>query len=73
LLIAYPSICLQGYLICVPVNAEAVPRTVGEMPQQLQSLLLTLPQRNALEQPSNSEADAVEDRGMDRIARSSAS
>ena len=72
LLLDYPSICVQGYLICAPVSAEAMPRTVGDMPQQLQSLLLTLPQRKALEHAPNPEADAEEHRGLDRIARSSA-
>jgi EAL domain-containing protein (putative c-di-GMP-specific phosphodiesterase class I) len=73
LLLAYPSICLQGYLICAPVSGEVVPRTVGDMPQQLQSLLLTLPQTKSHERPPHSEADAEEHRGSDRIARSSVS
>ena len=73
LLLAYPSICLQGYLICAPVSAEVVARTVGDMPQQLQSLLLTLPQLKPHERPPNSETDAEEHRGPDRIARSSVS
>ena len=73
LLLDYPSICVQGYLICAPVNAEAIPRTVGEMPQQLHSLLLTLPQHQVLEHAPKPEADAEEHRGRDRIARSSAS
>jgi diguanylate cyclase (GGDEF)-like protein len=71
LLLAYPSICLQGYLICAPVSAEVVPRTVGDMPQQLQSLLLTLPQLKALERPPNPEAEAGLHRAPGRIARSS--
>ena len=73
LLLDYPSICVQGYLICAPVSAEAIPRTVGDMPQQLQSLLLTLPQGKAPEHAATAEADAEEHRGPDRIARSSAS
>jgi len=73
LLLAYPSICLQGYLICAPVAAEAVARTVSEMPQQLQSLLLTVPQLKALEHAPNPEPDAVEHRGRNRSARSSSS
>jgi len=43
LLLAYPSICLQGYLICEPMAADAVPRVIAQMPQQLQSLLLATP------------------------------
>jgi diguanylate cyclase (GGDEF)-like protein len=73
LLLDYPSICVQGYLICAPVSAEAIPRTVGEMPQQLHSLLLTLPQHQPLEHAPKPEADSEEHRGRDRIARSSAS
>ena len=73
LLLDYPSICVQGYLICAPVSAEAIPRTVGEMPQQLHSLLLTLPQLQPREHAPKPEADAEEHRGRDRIARSSAS
>jgi hypothetical protein len=41
------------------------------MPQQLQSLLLTLPQLKALERPANPEADAELHRAPGRIARSS--
>jgi diguanylate cyclase (GGDEF)-like protein len=43
LLLANPSICLQGYLICEPTRGDSVPRVVAEMPQHLQSLLLTIP------------------------------
>ena len=60
LLLAYPSVCLQGYLICAPVGVDAVPRVVAEMPQQLQSLLLTMPQLKALEYLPSSEPDAGE-------------
>lgn len=73
LLLAYPSICLQGYLICAPVGADEVPRTVGEMPQQLQSLLLTMPQLKAVGHLSNLEADVQEDSDMPRALRSPAS
>jgi len=47
LLLSYPSICLQGYLICEPMAADSVPRVVADMPQLLQSLLLTAPQAKA--------------------------
>jgi hypothetical protein len=50
-----------------------VPRTVGEMPQQLQSLLLTMPQLKALGHLSSLETDVQEERDMPRSARSSAS
>ena len=73
LLLSYPSVCLQGYLICAPVAADAVPRTVNDMPQQLQSLLLTMPQLKGHEHRPNAEADAEEHRDMPRIARSSKS
>jgi diguanylate cyclase (GGDEF)-like protein len=73
LLLAYPSICLQGYLICAPVAAEVVARTVSDMPQQLQSLLLTVPQPKALEHAPNPEVNAVEHRTRNRSARSSSS
>jgi diguanylate cyclase (GGDEF)-like protein len=49
LLLSYPAICLQGYLVCAPVSAAEVPRVVREMPQQLQGLLLTMPERKVLE------------------------
>jgi diguanylate cyclase (GGDEF)-like protein len=48
-LLAYPSICLQGYLICAPIAADSVPRLVAGMPQALQSLLITMPEVEALE------------------------
>jgi EAL domain-containing protein (putative c-di-GMP-specific phosphodiesterase class I) len=73
LLLAYPSVCLQGYLICAPVGGDEVPRTVGEMPQQLQSLLLTMPQLKTLGHLSSLETDVQEERDMPRSARSSAS
>jgi EAL domain-containing protein (putative c-di-GMP-specific phosphodiesterase class I) len=41
LLIDHPSICLQGFLISMPLAAEAVPKAVAEMPQHLQSLILS--------------------------------
>jgi diguanylate cyclase (GGDEF)-like protein len=71
LLVAYPAICLQGYLICAPESADQVPRIVGEMPQQLQSLLLTMPQLKALGHLPNLEADVQEVRDMPRAARRS--
>ena len=73
LLLAYPSVCLQGYLICAPVAADEVPGTVAEMPQQLQSLLLTMPQHKALGQLSSLETDVQEELDMSRSTRSSAS
>src|ERR1700719_165382 len=58
LLLCYPSICLQGYLIREPMAADSVPRVVGEMPQQLQSLLLTLAQLKVLAQLPDTERGA---------------
>jgi EAL domain-containing protein (putative c-di-GMP-specific phosphodiesterase class I) len=46
LLVDHPSICLQGYLITRPAAAADVPRIVAEMPQHLQSLLLSAPDTN---------------------------
>ena len=43
LLVDYPSICLQGYLISKPIDSESIPTVVAQMPQRLQSLLLALP------------------------------
>jgi EAL domain-containing protein (putative c-di-GMP-specific phosphodiesterase class I) len=43
LLVDYPSICLQGFLISRPLDAAAVPTVVAQMPQHLQSLLLAAP------------------------------
>jgi EAL domain-containing protein (putative c-di-GMP-specific phosphodiesterase class I) len=66
LLLGYPAVCLQGYLICAPVCADAVQRVVADMPQQLQSLLLTMPQLKALEhlpsrEPDTDERDTMHD------------
>jgi diguanylate cyclase (GGDEF)-like protein len=41
LLVDHPAVCLQGYLISKPVEADAVLPVVAGMPQHLQSLLLT--------------------------------
>jgi diguanylate cyclase (GGDEF)-like protein len=49
LLLGYPVICLQGYLICEPTAADSIPRVVAEMPQTLQALLLSVPAPKALE------------------------
>jgi EAL domain-containing protein (putative c-di-GMP-specific phosphodiesterase class I) len=43
LLLGYPAICLQGYLISEPMAADAIPQVVADMPQTLQALLLTMP------------------------------
>jgi diguanylate cyclase (GGDEF)-like protein len=68
LLLELPSVCLQGYLICPPVPAEEVPRRVTEMPQHLQSLLLTLPA--GIPGPPK---DPTGDQGPPRRARAAAS
>jgi diguanylate cyclase (GGDEF)-like protein len=68
LLLELPSVRLQGYLICAPIPAEAIPRTVKEMPQHLQSLLLTLPQ-SVPSQPQEPSGDPAAEHG----ARASAS
>jgi diguanylate cyclase (GGDEF)-like protein len=68
LLLAYPAICLQGYLICAPVGADEIARTVGEMPQQLQSLLLNMPQVKALAHVTDLEVDVQEMVEMRRAA-----
>jgi EAL domain-containing protein (putative c-di-GMP-specific phosphodiesterase class I) len=73
LLLDFPSVCLQGYLICAPASADAVPRVVAEMPQQLQSLLLTMPQLEVLEHLPNAESGAAESHEAIRAVRSSAS
>jgi EAL domain-containing protein (putative c-di-GMP-specific phosphodiesterase class I) len=73
LLLGYPKVCLQGYLICAPVSAAAVPAVVSDMPQQLQSLLLTMPQLKALEHRPDPEAEIDEPGEVLRVLRSSAS
>ena len=73
LLLGYPRVCLQGYLICAPVSAAAVPAVVSDMPQQLQSLLLTMPQLKALEHRPDPEAEIDEPGEVLRVLRSSAS
>jgi diguanylate cyclase (GGDEF)-like protein len=71
LLLAYPSICIQGYLICAPVAVEAVASAVNGMPQQLQSLLLSAPRAQAVEHESDLQTDAAEEyRSSKRGARS---
>jgi EAL domain-containing protein (putative c-di-GMP-specific phosphodiesterase class I) len=73
LLVDFPSVCLQGYLICAPVCADEVPRVVGEMPQQLQSQLLTMPQLKVLEHLPATEPAVEESHDAIRVVRSSAS
>ena len=67
-LLELPSVCLQGYLICPPVPAEEVPRRVTEIPQHLQSLLLTLPAGTA-----GGPKDPTGDQGAVRSAGGAAS
>jgi EAL domain-containing protein (putative c-di-GMP-specific phosphodiesterase class I) len=38
LLLEHRSLCRQGYLLCHPVEAEAVPATVGAMPERFRAL-----------------------------------
>jgi diguanylate cyclase (GGDEF)-like protein len=73
LLLDYPAVCLQGYLICAPVSADDVPSVVGDMPQQLQSLLLTMPRIRELEHVSDSDPVVTESTDELRVAGSSAS
>ena len=73
LLLELPSVCLQGYLICSPLAAEAVPRMVQEMPQHLQSLLLTTPEPKALEHAAAPSSEAAGYHGPVRIARTATS
>ena len=48
-LFEYPDVCLQGYLLSFPVEAEQVVAAVENMPSHLQSLLLTTPATPALQ------------------------
>ncbi len=43
LLLANPTMTLQGFLISHPLAAAAVPGDIAGMPERLQSLLLTMP------------------------------
>jgi diguanylate cyclase (GGDEF)-like protein len=72
LLLDLPSVCLQGYLICSPLAAEAVPRMVKEMPQHLQSLLLSTPERKSAALPAPS-SEPVAHQGPVRVPRKAAS
>jgi len=47
------SIFLQGYLLCRPVNPADLPSRVRELPQRMQSLLLS---SEALRPPVTEEA-----------------
>ncbi len=71
LLLDMPSVCLQGYLICSPLAAEAVPRMVKEMPQHLQSLLLSAPAPRAVAPAAAREAATRQ--GPVRVARTKTS
>jgi diguanylate cyclase (GGDEF)-like protein len=73
LLLAYPSICLQGYLICKPTAADSVAQVVAEMPQQLQSLLLSTPETKALEYEPASDSASGKHRALKNGLRSVAS
>ena len=73
LLLAYPSICLQGYLICKPTAADSVAHVVAEMPQQLQSLLLSTPETKALEYVPSSDSVSGKHRALKTGLRSAAS
>jgi diguanylate cyclase (GGDEF)-like protein len=42
-LLQFPALCLQGYLIAEPIRGESLPAVIAEMPQRLQSLLLSAP------------------------------
>jgi hypothetical protein len=56
-LLEFPSLCLQGYLISEPVRGDTLPTVLEQMPQRLQSLLLSASE--AVKQPSEaSEAHA---------------
>jgi len=62
LLVDYPSICLQGYLISRPIDADSVPTAVAQMPQHLQSILLSSPSKAETDlyvRPKPSEIDAA--------------
>jgi diguanylate cyclase (GGDEF)-like protein len=72
LLLDLPSVFLQGYLICAPVAEEAVPRMIQEMPQHLQSLLLTMPKARAASARARPE-EPTEHFGPVRSARSATS
>jgi hypothetical protein len=41
LLLPHTSICLQGFLISRPVGRTDLPKRVSEVPERLQSLLLS--------------------------------
>ena len=75
LLLDMPSVCLQGYLICSPLAAETVPRMVKEMPQHLQSLLLSTPERKSAHAPTQSSepSEPASHQGPARLPRTAAS
>jgi diguanylate cyclase (GGDEF)-like protein len=41
ILLEHPSMCLQGFLISYPIEADSVAAAVANMPEQMQSLFLT--------------------------------
>jgi diguanylate cyclase (GGDEF)-like protein len=55
LLLEHQSICVQGFLISKPIGADGIAGLVSEMPQHLQSLLLTLPAAESTRRPGTEE------------------
>ena len=66
LLLAHPTMTLQGYLLAHPLEAQAVPSTLAGLRNQMQSLLITVPV--VKEAPTVAARDAVELRKFARAA-----
>jgi diguanylate cyclase (GGDEF)-like protein len=52
LLLAFPNLTLQGYLLAQPLHAEALPGFLAAAPQQLQALLLSTPPAEVVVSPA---------------------
>jgi diguanylate cyclase (GGDEF)-like protein len=66
LLLAHPTMTLQGFLLAHPVKAQAVPETVASLHSRIEALLLTVPM--ATEAPTVAARDAQELRKLARAA-----
>ena len=67
LLLAHPTLTLQGFLLAHPVKAQAVPETVARLHSRIEALLLTVP--TATEAPTVAARDAQE---LRKLARATA-
>ena len=66
LLLAHPTLTLQGFLLAHPIKAQAVPETVASLHSRMEALLLAVPMTT--EAPTVAARDAQELRKLARAA-----